>query len=236
MTTRKEKRKLFEQMGVDVLIEFPMNAVTAATEPEEFVHHYLAEQMMAAYICAGPDLSFGKKGAGNHALLAHFAKEYDYCVELIDKVMVEGVEVSSTRVREAVRQGKMKAAARMLGEPYSISGRVEHGKKLGRRIGMPTANLIPEGDKLLPPNGVYYSRVVTDDRCYKGISNVGCKPTVSDSAAMGVETYLYDFAGDLYGADILVQLLEFRRPEMKFDGVEALKAQLAQDIDAGETY
>ena len=89
---------------------------------------------------------------------------------------------------------------------------------------------------MLPPNGVYYSRVVTDDRCYKGISNVGCKPTVSDSAAMGVETYLYDFAGDLYGADILVQLLEFRRPEMKFDGVEALKAQLAQDIDAGETY
>lgn len=236
LTTRKEKRKLFEQMGVDVLIEFPLNAVTAATEPEEFVHHYLAEQMMAAYICAGPDLSFGKKGAGNHALLAHFAKEYDYCVELIDKVMVEGVEVSSTRVREAVRQGKMKAAARMLGEPYSISGRVEHGKKLGRRIGMPTANLIPEGDKLLPPNGVYYSRVVTDGRCYKGISNVGCKPTVSDSAAMGVETYLYDFAGDLYGADILVQLLEFRRPEMKFDGVEALKAQLAQDIDAGETY
>lgn len=236
LTTKEEKRRIFERMGVDILIEFPLNAVTAATEPEEFVRRFLADQMKSSYICAGPDLSFGRRGAGNYALLAHYSEEYEYCVELIDKVMAEGEEVSSTRVREAVRQGKMEAAARMLGGPYSISGCVEHGKKLGRRIGMPTANLIPEADKLLPPNGVYYSRVVTAGRCYKGISNVGCKPTVSDGAAMGVETYLYDFEGDLYGAEIMVQLLAFRRPEMKFDGVEGLKAQLEQDIAAGETY
>ncbi len=234
LTTKKEKRQIFEQMGVDVLIEFPLNTVTAATEPEEFVRRFLVNQMKAAYICAGPDLSFGKKGAGNHALLAYFSEEYDYRVELIDKVMAEGSEVSSTRVREAVRQGKMESAASMLGGPYSVNGCVEHGKKLGRRIGMPTANLIPEEDKLLPPNGVYYSRVITKGTCYKGISNVGCKPTVSDSTAMGVETYLYDFEGDLYGTDIIVQFLAFRRPEKKFDSVESLKAQLVQDIAAGE--
>ncbi len=236
LTTREEKRRIFARMGVDVLIEFPLNAVTAATEPEEFVHRFLASQMRASYICAGPDLSFGKRGAGNHETLARFAGEHGYEVELIDKVMAAGEVVSSTRVREAVGQGRMEEAAHMLGAPYSVTGHVDHGKKLGRTIGMPTANLIPEPDKLLPPNGVYYSRAVVDGREYKGISNVGCKPTVSDNRVMGVETYLYDFAGDIYGREIVVKLLAFRRPEMKFDSVETLKAQMMRDIAAGELY
>lgn len=236
LTTREEKRRIFRQMGVDVLIEFPLNPETAATEPEEFVRRYLAEQMQAAYLCAGPDLSFGKKGAGDYALLDRHTAEYGYQVELIDKVTVDGEEVSSTRVREAVRRGEMEAAARMLGVPYSVTGNVEHGMRLGRTLGMPTANLLPEADKLLPPNGVYYARVAVDGVDYKGISNVGCKPTVSDRQMMGVETYLYDFDGDLYGRDISVQLLAFRRPEMKFDGVEGLKAQLDKDIVAGAAW
>ena len=236
LTTREEKRRIFRQMGVDVLIEFPLNPETAATEPEEFVRRYLAEQMQAAYLCAGPDLSCGKKGAGDYALLARHAAEYGYQVELIDKVTVDGEEVSSTRVREAVRRGEMEAAARMLGVPYSVTGNVEHGMRLGRTLGMPTANLLPEADKLLPPNGVYYARVAVDGVDYKGISNVGCKPTVSDRQMMGVETYLYDFDGDLYGRDISVQLLAFRRPEMKFDGVAGLKAQLDMDIVAGAAW
>lgn len=236
LTTRDEKRRIFERMGVDILIEFPLNSTTAATEPEDFVHRFLAEQMQAAYICAGPDLSFGKKGAGNYELLAHFAEEYGYQVELIEKIMVDQEEVSSTRVREAVRRGQMEAVRRMLGTPYSVNGYVEHGKQLGRTIGMPTANLVPENDKLLPPNGVYYSEVLMDDILYQGISNVGCKPTVSDRMVIGVETYLYDFTGNLYGRDISVRLLAFRRPEMKFDGVESLKAQMMKDIAAGRTY
>lgn len=236
LTTRAEKRHIFQRMGVDVLIEFPLNPVTAATEPEEFVHRFLAEQMQAAYICAGSDLSFGKNGAGDYELLARFACEHDYQVELIDKVMADREEISSSRVREAVRRGQMEQAARMLGAPYSVTGYVEHGRKLGRTIGMPTANLAPEHDKLLPPNGVYYSRAVIDDRSYKGISNVGCKPTVSAERVMGVETYLYDFTGDIYGRDISVQLLAFRRPEMKFDGVESLRAQMMKDIAAGKAY
>ena len=205
-------------------------------EAEEFVNRYLTEQMQAAYICAGPDLSFGKNGAGGHELLARLSKACGYQVELIDKVVVDGEEVSSTRVRDAVRQGRMEAAARMLGEPYSLAGTVEHGRKLGRTIGMPTANLMPETDKLLPPNGVYYSRVRIEDKVYKGITNVGCKPTVSEEHRMGAETYLYDFAGNIYGRDIRVELLSFRRPEMKFDSVEKLKAQMMLDIAAGQEY
>ena len=236
LTTREEKRIVFEKMGVDVLIEFPLNRETAATEPVEFVQRYLVSQMQAAYICAGTDLSFGRRGAGNYELLQQYADSYGYQVELIDKVRMDGEEVSSTRVREAVRTGQMEAAARMLGTPYSVSGTVEHGRRLGRTLGMPTANLLPEQDKLLPPNGVYYSKVLMGGRIYRSITNIGCKPTVSENHIMGVETYLYDFAGDIYGKDITVQLLAFRRPEMKFDGMDSLKAQMQKDIAAGQIF
>lgn len=236
LTTGYEKRRIFEQMGVDVVIEFPLNRETAATEPAEFVRRYLAGQMRAAYICAGTDLSFGKNGAGSFALLEKNADRYGYRAELINKVRIDGNVVSSTGVRAAVRRGDMEYVSRMLGAPYSVSGSVEHGKKLGRTIGMPTANLMPEKNKLLPPNGVYYSRAQIDGRTYKGISNVGCKPTVDDGQTVGVETYLYDFEGDLYGKDITVYFLAFRRPEMKFDSVERLKEQMEADIAAGRCY
>lgn len=238
LTTRAEKREAFAALGIDVLIEFPLNRETAATAPEAFVEHYLAKRMRAAYICAGPDLSFGKGGAGDFALLAHCADCFGYCTELIEKVKVGGKEVSSTRIRDAVRLGKMQDAAEMLGRPYTVKGSVEHGKQLGRTLGMPTANLVPEKDKLLPPNGVYNTRVQIDGRknICKGISNVGCKPTVSDENRVGIETYLYDFDGDLYGREMIVELLHFCRPEQKFDSVKALKTQIAADIAAGREF
>lgn len=241
LTTRAEKRAVFEEMGIDVLIEFPLNRETAATEPAEFVRRYLAEQMKAAYICAGPDVSFGKNGAGDYALLEQFADKYGYRAELIEKVgLPDGTEISSTAIREAVRRGDMELVRSMLGKPYSVSGRVEHGRRFGSTIGMPTANLIPEQDKLLPPNGVYYSNVIVMDgkegKGYRGISNVGCKPTVSAAGLVGIETYLYDFEGDLYGKDITVMLQAFRRPEQKFDDADALRRQMEADIAAGREY
>lgn len=236
LSTREEKREIFAEMGIDVLIEFPINRETAATTPEDFVSRYLAGQMATAYLCAGPDLSFGKGGAGNYALLAAYAETFGYQVELIDKVRVDGEEVSSTRVRRAVREGRMEDVCRMLGAPYSVGGSVVHGRALGRRLGMPTANLVPGQEKLLPPNGVYYSRVFVDGKGYRGISNVGCKPTVSDGRVMGVETYLYDFDGEIYGRDIKVELLSFRRAERDFESVEALQRQIAEDVEAGKNF
>lgn len=236
LTTREEKRRLFARMGMDVLIEFPLNQETAATPPDVFVEEYIIRQMKAAYICAGMDVSFGQRGAGNYQLLQQYAAAGDYRIEIIDKVMAGGEEVSSTRVREAIRSGEMKLANEMLGTAYSLTGVVTHGRRLGRTIGMPTANLLPEKDKLLPPNGVYYSRVWYQDKVYKAISNIGCKPTVSAEMVLGVESYLYDFTEDIYGKEITVELLEFRRPEMKFADVEALKTQMEKDIQAGKTY
>lgn len=236
LSTREEKRAVFSRLGIDVLIEFPLNRETAATEPAEFVARYLAEQMQTAYLCAGPDISFGKGGAGDYKLLSEYAGTCGYQVELIDKVRVDGEEVSSTRVRQAVRAGEMEKVSAMLGAPYCVSGKVVHGRQLGRKLGMPTANILPDARKLLPPNGVYYSRAGLGDRIYRGISNVGCKPTVSEEKIMGVETYLYDFSGEVYDRDMTVELLAFRRAERAFESVEALRRQIEADVEAGRSF
>ena len=236
LSTREEKRAVFSRLGIDVLIEFPLNRGTAATEPAEFVARYLAEQMRTAYLCAGPDISFGKGGAGDYKLLSEYVGTCGYQVELIDKVRVDGEEVSSTRVRQAVREGDMEKVSVMLGAPYCVSGKVVHGRQLGRKLGMPTANILPDVRKLLPPNGVYYSRARLGDAVYRGISNVGCKPTVSDEKIMGVETYLYDFSGEVYDRDMTVELLAFRRAERTFESVEALRRQIEADVEAGRSF
>ena len=144
LTTRYEKRQLFESMGVDVLVEFPLNKETAATSPEEFVEKILARQMQAGYIAAGADVSFGYKGLGNKELLIRMAGQLDYQVEIINKVYEEAREISSTYVREEVEKGDMEKTARLLGRFYSFEGQVERGNRLGRKLGMPTLNLYPE--------------------------------------------------------------------------------------------
>ncbi|WP_029231488.1 bifunctional riboflavin kinase/FAD synthetase [Butyrivibrio sp. VCB2006] len=228
--TRNEKRNAFEEMGIDILVEFPLNAQTAATPPEVFVKTILVEDLKADYIAAGTDVSFGNKGRGDQYLLRNMSKELGFELCLIDKVMLDGQEVSSTRVRNQIADGEIPMAKRLLGSDYSIMGIVEHGKHLGHTIGIPTVNILPPVGKLLPPFGVYSSLVIIDGQTYKGMTNIGRKPTVSNDNQVGVETYIYDFDEDVYGKTIEVRLLEFRRPEMKFDNVEQLKAQMEKDI------
>lgn len=236
LTTLSEKRKYFEALGIDVLIEFPLNRETAAISAEAFVKEILVEQMNAAYIAAGSDLSFGHKGSGSSALLKALAKQFDYEVEIIDKIYFGKREISSTYVREEVEKGNMETAERLLGRPYSIMGTVEEGKKLGRKLGMPTVNIYPQKEKLLPKMGVYYSVVSCEGVRYAAITNIGRKPTVNDTEAVNVESYLYRFDGNLYGKEIVVELLSFKRPEQKFDNVEQLKAQMEEDIRDGSVF
>lgn len=230
LTTREEKRVLFERMGIDILVEFPLTMETAAMEPECFAWEILAERMNTRFLAAGTDLSFGAGGRGNAALLESLSPQLEFCVKTIGKVCVDGKEVSSSLIRNQVEQGDMPYAGRLLGMPYPIMGSVVHGNRIGRTLGFPTINLLPPPDKLLPPNGVYLSDVTCGGRKYHAISNVGCKPTVTEERVMGVETYLYDFDGELYGESVEIYLKEFKRPERKFDSLEALKEQLAQDI------
>ena len=224
---------MFGRMGVDILVEFPMNAVTAATPPEAFARDILAGQLQARFLAAGTDLSFGARGEGNAALLQRMGPELGFEVKTIDKVRMDGEEVSSTLVRAKVEEGDMESVEHLLGMPYMIAGEVVRGRQVGRTIGFPTVNVLPGADKLLPPNGVYFSQVRCGEKLYHAISNVGYKPTVTDERVMGVESYLYDFTGNLYGERVEVYLQAFRRPERRFQGLEALRAQLQEDIAAG---
>ena len=238
LTTKEEKRRYFEKMGViDYLIEFPLTFESAAIEPEDFIKDILVDKLNVGFIAAGVDVSFGNKGKGDYRLLEEKGKVYGYESDIINKVEYsDGREISSTYVRETIAQGDMKKVRDLLGRPYYISGIIQHGKSLGHTIGVPTVNIIPEPVKLLPPNGVYYSYVVLEGKTYKGMTNIGFKPTVSNEKQMGVETYIYDFNEDIYGKFIEVELLCFRRPEMHFDGVESLTRQMKSDIEAGNKY
>lgn len=235
LTTREEKRRIFEAMGVDILVEFPMNATTAKMPPEQFVREILVEQMKAKVVVAGEDVSFGDKGAGNAKLLCEMQRECGYSTCLISKVCYEDREVSSTYVRECVEQGEMETVQALLGSAYSVEGEVLHGHQLGRKLSMPTINMIPEKEKLLPPYGVYFSLVSIQNEetkeweTYGGVTNIGCKPTVESERIVGVETHIFDYAGDLYGKWVRVNLLKFHRPERRFDDVGKLKEELHKD-------
>lgn len=228
--TREEKLKAFQELGVDILVMFPLNDETAATDPEEFVRRILVDELNAGFIAAGSDVSFGDKGKGDSKLLERLGKELSYELCIIDKVKIDGEEVSSTRVRNAVSDGDMDLTERLLGTKYSISGIVEHGNHLGHTIGVPTVNILPPSMKLLPPYGVYSSTVKIGKNEFKGMTNIGRKPTVSEKEKVGVETYIYDFDRDVYGEYIEVVLHSFVRPEIKFENMEQLKLQIQQDI------
>ena len=236
LTTRKEKRVLLERKGIDILVEFPFDAQTAGMEPVNFLDELVVGKMGAELIAAGEDLSFGNKGAGNSALLKKYGEENRIDVRIIEKISVsigdEGpeYEVSSTLIRELILSGKMEEAEELLGIPYFIFGTVVHGNHMGAGLGFPTINLIPEDDKLLPPNGVYTSDVIIGGKKYRGLTNIGTKPTVSDKGIRGVETYIYDYDSDAYGMEAELYLKSFRRPEMKFSSVDELKNRLAKDI------
>jgi riboflavin kinase/FMN adenylyltransferase len=245
LSTIAEKRKVFEDAGVDFLVEYPFNKEIADTKPEDYIKDVLIGRINAKCIVAGDDVSFGKGGKGDYALLKEKAVEYGYDVIIIDKVLDEGREISSSYVREEVKNGNMELVTRLLGMPYQVSGEIIHGRKIGRTIGMPTVNQLPPKEKLLPPKGVYYSYAYlhspSGDMPYDGvkilsITNIGTKPTIDNNLAMGVETYLYDFDSDVYGDKMEVYLLKFKRPEMKFENVDALKSQMASDIEEGRKF
>ena len=138
-------------------------------------------------------------------------------------------------MKQALAGGDMELVEELLGYPYEVGGIVQHGQRLGRRLGMPTVNLIPEAEKLLPPCGVYYSDVQAEGQMYHGVTNIGYKPTV-DGSFLGVETYLYEFHQEIYGKEATVGLRHYSRPEQKFDSIDALKYQMQKDISSGKEY
>ena len=230
-----ERRCLLEKMNVDCLIECPFVPELIQMEPEDFIKKILVDQLQAAYIVVGPDFRFGHDRKGNTAFLQELSGKYGYELIILEKEMEEDRAISSTWVRELLREGRMENVNHLLGYPYFVIESVVHGRQLGRTWGLPTINQIPADGKLLPPFGVYATRTTINGKVYFGISNVGVKPTVKETFA-GVETYLFDCNENLYEKEAWVEFFHFVRPECKFDSVEELKEQIQRDAQAGQKY
>ena len=229
--TNREREQLLEEAGLDYLVEYPFDDEVRTMDPEVFVAEILVGKMNARIIVTGPDCRFGYKAAGDQKLLEELAGKYGYRYIVVEKAKDSDYKIiSSTYVRDLLADGQILKANKLLGYRYFITGTVEHGNAIGHRKLYPTANLIPPPEKHLPKYGVYVSRVTVEGKVYAGLSNVGKKPTIKGENPAGVETYLYDFDGNLYGKEIKVELLDFVRPEMKFSSIEELKAQLDYDV------
>lgn len=238
LTTNEEKMQLFEQYGIDYLVECPFTKELMHMEPEDFIE-MIVKRLNIKSLVVGKDFHFGKNRRGDHRMLGYFADTYGYEVEVVDKIQEEGRDISSTFVREEILAGKIEHANELLGYHYFVQGKVLHGNEIGRTLNVPTANLIPAEDKLLPPFGVYVTRTTvfgSDMQVYGGITNVGCKPTIEGENPVGVETHLFGFDDQIYDTRIKVEFLAMVRPERKFHSLEELKEQMHKDIQFGENY
>ena len=231
-----ERYKICERLGVDMLLEYPFDKAMADMEPEEFVREFIFGKLNARYVIVGTDWRFGKNRSGDVEVLKALQEKYGYQAVVMEKYKDDGIEISSTRIREEITKGNMEKVSELLGYPYTISGTVLSGNRLGRTIGFPTINFEPEDSKILPPYGAYASRVVVDGKEYKAVTNVGVKPTVEGNKKLTVETHILDFNKDCYDEFLEVSLVHFMRPEMKFESFEVLKKQLETDVENSLTY
>ncbi|HEY1631393.1 MAG TPA: bifunctional riboflavin kinase/FAD synthetase [Rhizomicrobium sp.] len=234
LTPFRAKTRLIAQTGADAMFALHFDAEMAGKSAQDFVLDVLVAGLGVGCVVVGPDFQFGKGRAGNLAVLAYMGEMEGFGVEKFDAVMTGGEKISSTQIREALKAGKPEEAARLLGHSWSVEGRVEHGDARGRTIGVPTANM-HLGDCLAPAYGVYAARatVYEDDRAVltrDAVANFGIRPMFETKVPL-LETWLFDFEGDLYGKHLAVELVAYLRPEMKLDGLEALKAQIAMDSD-----
>jgi riboflavin kinase/FMN adenylyltransferase len=214
LTPFRAKARLLEKHGVDILYALHFDATFAAIPADEFIDRVLVRDLGVAHVIVGADFQFGRGRTGNKDLLEAHGARHGFGVTTFDLVGEGGdTKISSTRIREALREGKPRVAAAMLGHPWTVEGRVERGDQRGRTIGFPTANVSLEG-YLEPALGVYAVEVELAGRHYKGVANFGRRPTF-DKKDVLLEVHVFDFTGDLYGQPIVVAFIDFIRPEMR---------------------
>lgn len=239
LTTNEERMQMFARQGADYLLECPFTPEMMRMEPEAFVE-LLVRRLHVKGFVVGTDFRFGYNRRGDYRLLQALADVYGYEVEVVHKVQEDGRDISSTFIREEILAGRMEKANQLLGYRYFVQGTVVHGNEIGRNLlQMPTANLLPAAEKLLPPYGVYVTRTSIEGKpgeAFGGITNVGRKPTIAGSHPAGVETHLFGFDGWIYGEKIKVEFLTMVRGEKKFDSLENLKEQMYKDREFGIKY
>ena len=232
ITTPEEKLRKFEEFGIDNVVILPFTKEFSRTPSEVFIKDYIIDNIKPAYIVVGYDHHFGKNRMGDYELLNNLMKKYNFKVERVTAQDVENIAVSSTKIRNALAQGNVKSANRLLGYPYTITSEVVVGNKIGRTIGFPTANLeLPQEYMLISNRGVYACLVEYNGTTYKAMANIGHRPTIGDRSEDNpiIEVHLFDFDGDLYGKQLRVYFIDRIRDEEKFSGLDELKAQLEQD-------
>ncbi len=230
LTATAHKIALIRALGVEHLLIIHFDRAFAQTTPEEFVAQLVRHARPLREICVGHEWSFGKGRAGNLALLTELGATNEFEVVGIPPVQVNGAVVSSTAIRHAVQEGDFARAAEMLGRDYTILGTVIEGEKLGRTLGFPTANLSAHSEQF-PPNGVYAIEALHRGTTFRGVANLGYRPTVAHKDPERLlELHLFDLRHDIYGEDVEVRFRRFLRPEKKFNGLDALKAQIGRDV------
>ncbi|MFO7612872.1 MAG: bifunctional riboflavin kinase/FAD synthetase [Clostridia bacterium] len=226
------KIERFRELGVDVLCLVDFDRKFADIGAEEFIRDILKNKYNVELVVTGFNYNFGKGGRGDTDMLSAMGGKLGIDVVIVAPVMLENQIISSSLIRDKLKNGHMESVANMLGRHYSIRGTVEYGNKIGTEIGFPTANIIPLEDFALPKSGVYYTRTIVDGVEYKSITNIGRKPTVTKEKRIIIETHIFDFSGWLYGKEIEVLFIRMIRNEKKFDGITELKKQILRDIDA----
>lgn len=231
LTPMKEKMERFASLGVSHTYVVTFDASLMRLSPEQFVDQVLDRLGVNSVIC-GFDFTFGYQGKGNPDSLCELSHG-KFSVEVVRPFQMDGEKVSSTLIRESLQQGDIDTVTRLLGRPYSISGRVIDGEKRGRLLGFPTANLELDETYVVPKNGVYAIKAALNGETYKGVMNIGVKPTFATGELKpSYEAHLFDFSQQIYGEQLKVELIAFLRPERKFSSIDELVAQIKQDAEA----
>ncbi|MCZ6545445.1 MAG: bifunctional riboflavin kinase/FAD synthetase [Chloroflexi bacterium] len=216
--------------GLDTVAAVTFTSELAQVEAEDFVQT-LIEELQLAKLVIGPDFALGRQRAGDPQALARMCDEAGIDLEIIDLIQDDDAKVSSSEIRSALAEGVIDRVNGLLGRRFSLHGPVVLGAERGRTIGFPTANIAVGADLALPAYGVYATICHVEDREYQSVTNVGVRPTIEDDPAVSVESHLFDFEGDIYGRDARIDFVRFLRGERKFDGLDALKEQIARDCD-----
>lgn len=235
ITRLREKFSALAKLGVDGVLILPFNQKLASLSASSFVEEVICQYLRPQHIIVGDDFRFGYKRQGDVTLLADKGTVLGFTVEAMPTYLIDGERVSSTRVRQALREGNQALAEKLLGHPYCMMGRVRHGDKLGRQLGFPTANIFLHR-RLTPVSGIYtvYMHGVADHPI-PGVANVGTRPTIGGTRTL-LEVHLLNFHQDLYGRYVTVEFCKKLREEEKYDSLEALKMQIAKDVKAAKVY
>jgi riboflavin kinase / FMN adenylyltransferase len=223
-----DRFELLRLSGIDRVIVLEFTRELSEISARDFVRDYLVGKLGVRAVIAGHSQTFGHDRKGNAAVMVELGNEFGFDTTVVGPVKVGGVAVSSSKIRELIHAGDLRGAAKLLGRFHFLHGRVVHGRERGRTIGFPTANLASETE-CIPPDGVYATRVVLDDGAYASITNIGMRPTFSETAR-SIEAHIFDFDRDIYDCDVKLELIERIRGEKKFDSPDALRKQIALDL------